>query len=571
MSFDDLHAQLRGALDQQLTALKQHYEQAQAEARRQAAADAEREAVARVQAARAEWDSAQGPLIEAARAEIRQQAEEAARTQRKTLEQELQQQLEQSVQQSRKAFETEIEGLRKQLQEDVQAERQRGETALQQALEAERQQAQKGFDAQRQQLQQALDGERQQLREALDGARQQLQQAIDAERQQLQQGLEAERQRADQATTERDQTKQALEAEAARSAQALDAERERAKAELETVQQLMEAEVASLQGQLAEARETAVHAAAQAETAAAQAAAADAAAAVAAKEASSARTAAAAKAAVPSSPSSSSALARLPDAVRALDAAASLRQTLDAWLEHSAAIAGRAAVFLVDGTRVAPWKTARMPDADVQQMGSTVGAGDLLSRAIETGESASASSALPAPAFARLAADRPAVAVPLIVGGRAVAVLYADAGAADPPAGWDEAVDLVTRHAAAVSALRTASRTLEMLRSNPSERAGGGQRPTGGDSVPNGIVNGNGEESARRYARLLVSEIKLYNEAAVRAGRQQRDLLQRLGTEIDRAQRLYLQRVPPAVGGRDQYFHQELVQTLADGDPSLLG
>ena len=51
----------------------------------------------------------------------------------------------------------------------------------------------------------------------------------------------------------------------------------------------------------------------------------------------------------------------------------------------------------------------------------------------------------------------------------------------------------------------------------------------------------------------------------------QRDLRQRLRGEIDRAQRLYEERVPPAVGARDQYFHQELVQTLADGDPTLLG
>ena len=79
------------------------------------------------------------------------------------------------------------------------------------------------------------------------------------------------------------------------------------------------------------------------------------------------------------------------------------------------------------------------------------------------------------------------------------------------------------------------------------------------------------DQGARRFARLLVSEIKLYNEAAVRAGRQQRDLRQRLRAEIDRAQRLYEERVPPAVGARHAYFQQELVQTLADGDPALLG
>jgi len=194
-------------------------------------------------------------------------------------------------------------------------------------------------------------------------------------------------------------------------------------------------------------------------------------------------------------------------------------------------------------------------------MQSSIGAGDLLTHAIKTGGLVAASPDLPAPPFARLAADRPAIAVPMIVGGRAVAVVYADAAAADPPVEWAEAVELLTRHASVVSALRAATRTLDVLRADASATV----------STPNGAGNGGGEEGARRYARLLVSEIKLYNEPAVRAGRQQRDLLHRLGAEIDRAQRLYLERVPPAVGGRDQYFHQELVQTLADGDPSLLG
>ena len=79
------------------------------------------------------------------------------------------------------------------------------------------------------------------------------------------------------------------------------------------------------------------------------------------------------------------------------------------------------------------------------------------------------------------------------------------------------------------------------------------------------------DSSARRYARLLVSEIKLYNEAAVRTGREKRDLLSRLGPEIERARRLYEERVSPAVGARAAYFQQELVHTLADGDSALLG
>ncbi len=83
--------------------------------------------------------------------------------------------------------------------------------------------------------------------------------------------------------------------------------------------------------------------------------------------------------------------------------------------------------------------------------------------------------------------------------------------------------------------------------------------------------NGTDDEAqgARRYAKLLVSEIKLYNEGAVRVGRERRDLSARLRDEIDRARRLYEQRIAASVPGREMYFQLELVQTLADGDQSL--
>ena len=78
------------------------------------------------------------------------------------------------------------------------------------------------------------------------------------------------------------------------------------------------------------------------------------------------------------------------------------------------------------------------------------------------------------------------------------------------------------------------------------------------------------DTSARRYARLLVSEIKLYHESAVIDGRRDRDLAARLGGEITRARVMYEQRVPPHVRERADYFQDELVKTLANGDASLL-
>lgn len=78
-------------------------------------------------------------------------------------------------------------------------------------------------------------------------------------------------------------------------------------------------------------------------------------------------------------------------------------------------------------------------------------------------------------------------------------------------------------------------------------------------------------QDARRFARLLVSEIKLYNEQKVRDGRSQGDIYERLREDIDRSRQMYDKRVAPPVATRYDYFHQELVNTLAEGDPSKLG
>lgn len=76
---------------------------------------------------------------------------------------------------------------------------------------------------------------------------------------------------------------------------------------------------------------------------------------------------------------------------------------------------------------------------------------------------------------------------------------------------------------------------------------------------------------ARRFARLLVSEIKLYNEAKVAEGRLNRDLYDRLKEDIDRSRQMYDKRVNPIVAAKFDYFYDELVSSLAEGDASRLG
>ncbi len=75
---------------------------------------------------------------------------------------------------------------------------------------------------------------------------------------------------------------------------------------------------------------------------------------------------------------------------------------------------------------------------------------------------------------------------------------------------------------------------------------------------------------ARLTARILVSEIKLYNEAEVREGRAASDLYSRLQKQINHGRERYRQRVGSGALPHD-YYHEELVRVLADGDPSRLG
>jgi len=260
--------------------------------------------------------------------------------------------------------------------------------------------------------------------------------------------------------------------------------------------------------------------------------------------------------------------------VRRLDAGESLTDILTTLADGAAAEAPRVAILTLHGNRVRGWRFIGFTpdpgdvDLDAHQAG-------VIGRALRDGQSAFAEPAAPGqtqppgPGFADLPADRSGLAVPLIVGGSAVAVVYADdASEAQQmkPAPWPEAVELLARHAAVRLENLTAVRTAQAFGMNSRPR----------ESTPDAAAAAGGspdddEGGARRYARLLVSEIKLYNESAIRVGRQKRDLFERLRAEIDRARRLYEERVPPAVRARRGYFDEELVQTLADGDASLLG
>jgi len=252
------------------------------------------------------------------------------------------------------------------------------------------------------------------------------------------------------------------------------------------------------------------------------------------------------------------------EAIRSIDAARSLSESLVAVVRAAAREAPRAALFMVDGAQFQEWPVSGVPSLHAHPLRLKDPRAGLLGAALRTSEPATSERGNGAepPAFAGLPAGRRALAVPFVLGGTPVAVLYADEGtSAETSGAWADRVQILGRHASAYLAYVTAMRTAQALKMLSGPAVGSNADGTEPEDV----------QGARRYARLLVSEIKLYNEGAVRVGRERRDLLQRLKPEIERARRLYDERVAPSVRSRDVYFHQELVQTLADGDHSLLG
>ena len=270
---------------------------------------------------------------------------------------------------------------------------------------------------------------------------------------------------------------------------------------------------------------------------------------------------------------------RMLASVRAIGSARSLSDTLNALVDAASAIAPRAALFITSptsdaasaGMHLQGWKGVGFAGdgfAKLRIATTDAAAAGCLGPAVTEGRPVATTSS-PAPSFANLPAQRAGLAVPISVGGTSVAVLYADdAPLEEPesPASWPEGLQILAAHGSACLAQITAARTAQAVR----QMAPGVTRTTAA-GVAASATSPEEDSSARRYARLLVSEIKLYNEAAVRAGRQKRDLLTRLAPEIDRARRLYEERVSPAIGARAAYFQQELVHTLADGDSALLG
>jgi len=256
---------------------------------------------------------------------------------------------------------------------------------------------------------------------------------------------------------------------------------------------------------------------------------------------------------------------RLASGIRAMNDARSLSEVLDTLVSCARREAARAGVLVVRGDRFHGWRFLGFdPSLDSgEPLDIARDAAGIVAEA--AGSAMLTASDDGAPAFAQLPPGRACLAMPISIGGQVVAVLYADAGSAisNPEAGSlnPEPLEILARFAAlrleALTVIK-AARSLTVKADDPP--------PAPGHSDESADEHA----AARRYARLLVSEIKLYHEPEVVEGRRERDLATRLGGEISRVRTLYEQRVPPEIRHGTDYVHEELIRTLADGDASLL-
>jgi hypothetical protein len=76
---------------------------------------------------------------------------------------------------------------------------------------------------------------------------------------------------------------------------------------------------------------------------------------------------------------------------------------------------------------------------------------------------------------------------------------------------------------------------------------------------------------ANRVAKVAMQDIQLLRPDEVRAGREHGDLCARLRTDLDKARREYDRRFHTILEHPVDYFHQWMVEILAEGDPEVLG
>ncbi|MDH4063390.1 MAG: hypothetical protein OEW19_03245 [Acidobacteriota bacterium] len=176
-------------------------------------------------------------------------------------------------------------------------------------------------------------------------------------------------------------------------------------------------------------------------------------------------------------------MTRLVESIRGLDGATSLSEVLDALALAAGRETARAAVVVIKGEHVVGWRLSGFGTRDAQPKSVDLPiheAGVIGIAATSARVAATQDGEVDGPGFEHLPPERRGLAVPVLVGGRVVAVVYADGlhGAGpethEIPSPWPEAVEVLARHA---------GRCLEALTAQKAGSSGASSKLGGSQSV----------------------------------------------------------------------------------------
>jgi hypothetical protein len=261
----------------------------------------------------------------------------------------------------------------------------------------------------------------------------------------------------------------------------------------------------------------------------------------------------------------------LNQAVRRIRQAAGFGEIAAVLCDASAPFCNGCAVFHVTEDRVAGERVRGADTAAAarfREMRWAAAEAAAFAGALESGEPVVTicSAAQVSPAMIELFGHTPddkAHLFPLTVGRTTVGVLYA-AGAVD-----SAALELLAQTAACMlearqPPLRAAAPDLIGI-----APASAGTASTDWDSLS--PADRKLHLRAQRFARVQVAEMRLYRTDAVRSGRARGDLYSALQEAIDSGREAFRREFLPATPTMADYFHRELVHTLANDNPAWLG
>jgi len=263
-------------------------------------------------------------------------------------------------------------------------------------------------------------------------------------------------------------------------------------------------------------------------------------------------------------------------------------EILRALLEGAAKFSGRAALFVIRGGTATGWQARGFDDDDGIKKFSVDISDGLASRAVQDRMPAAAAAAEFDSKFVSAVGNPTngnAVVLPLVVKEKVAALVYADAGTGDGTLD-PSALHLLVRSAGSWLELLALRKVGGAAAAEP-EREAQPEPPPKAPARPaepplpppppvpeEPAIPAEDQEvhkKAKRFAKLLVDEIKLYNQAKVNEGRQKRDLYDRLKEDIEKSRATYEKRYGQTPAADGNYFSQEVIRILAENDASLMG